>query len=85
MNKKGILAIAVTIILVILVIITVIIITRAIMPSKERCFQNYAKDFCLKNNLSFYKIDMKAHTFSCWTNKARGETKTFYPQKDLCK
>ena len=86
MNKKGI-STLIAVILLILIITASIGIVYNIFKSiidKQNCFPNYAKYFCIKNNMAFYKADKEAETITCWTNKIKGETKTFYGQRGVC-
>jgi uncharacterized protein YxeA len=83
--KKGVSLLVASILLILLVIACIGIIYGAVKPmiDKQNCFQNYAKDYCIKKNMTFYKSDTQAGNFSCWTNKTKKETKTFYP-KGVC-
>lgn len=87
MNKKGISATIGVLIVILLTIFAMWVIWTAMKPviEKMNCFPNYAKDLCLKNNLVAYGYDDEAKTVICWTNKAKGETKTFYLQGEICK
>jgi hypothetical protein len=82
MNKKGISTILATVLLILLVISFVMIIYSIFSPiekaSKDKCYQDYAIDFCIKNNLTLYSSDREAGYFTCWVNKEKGEIKIFY-------
>jgi hypothetical protein len=88
--KKGISALTITIILIFLITSTLLILWIGIKPHiekglKDKCYQDYAGTFCLKNNLTLYSSDREAGYFTCWTNKEKGEKKRFYIIEEKCK